>query len=113
MIKVLRQMEEKEMNLTKILDEEEVEREKEKPCCAERKANEGQEEEPPAAFEVIMDLLVESWELSLGLAVAMGVMCFIGFRIGYLLGYTVNEGVPKVRTPAVNGSEPLGPHSDL
>ena len=74
------------MNLTRIMNEEEEERDKEKACCVERKAKTGGKEEMPSGFEVIMDLLVESWELSLGLAVAIGIMSFIGFRIGALLG---------------------------
>lgn len=53
----------------------------------------------PSAFEVIMDLLIESWEWSLGLSIAFGVMMFIGFKIGWLFGYVAVEGTKPANAP--------------
>lgn len=97
-IKVLREMEEKEMNLTEMRREEEEKEvakgKKEKECCVERerRKNAGIEEKP-TGFEVIMDLLIESWEWSLGLSIAFGIMVFIGLRLGMLIGSTAVEGL--------------------
>ena len=50
-----------------------------------------------------MDLLIESWEWSLGLAIAFGVMMFIGFKLGTLIGYTAVEGIKtENRHPTTN-----------
>ena len=47
-----------------------------------------------------MDLLIESWEWSLGLSIAFGVMMFIGFKIGALIGYIAVEGAKPGNVPS-------------
>ena len=47
-----------------------------------------------------MDLLIESWEWSLGLSVAFGILMFIGFKIGWLIGYIAVDGVKQGNAPS-------------